>query len=79
MALAAVPFAFVRRPLFFVVAFTILGSFFIPFLAATLLHLNNRVPWKAAIPHNRTVTNVVLAFVLLVFAIVGAIEIRWLL
>jgi Mn2+/Fe2+ NRAMP family transporter len=79
MALAAVPFAFVRRPLFLVVAFTILGSFFIPFLAATLLHLNNRVPWKSAIPHNRTVTNIVLAFVLLVFAIVGVIEIRSLL
>jgi hypothetical protein len=76
MALAAVPFAFIRRPLFLVVAFTILGSFFIPFLAATLLHLNNRVPWKSAVPHNRAVTNVVLAFVLLVFAIVGAIEIR---
>jgi hypothetical protein len=53
MALAAVPFAFVRRPLFLVVTFTILGSFFIPFLAATLLHLNNRVPWKSAVPHNR--------------------------
>jgi hypothetical protein len=79
MALAAVPFAFVRRPLFLVVTFTILGSFFIPFLAATLLHLNNRVPWKSAVPHNRAVTNVVLAFVLLVFAIVGAIEIRSLL
>jgi Mn2+/Fe2+ NRAMP family transporter len=79
MALAAVPFAFVRRPLFLVVTFTILGSFFIPFLAATLLHLNNRVAWKPAVPHNRTVTNVVLAFVLVVFAIVGAIEIRSLL
>jgi Mn2+/Fe2+ NRAMP family transporter len=75
MALAAVPFAFVRRPLFLVVAFTILGSLFVPFLAATLLQLNNRVPWPAAIRHNRPMTNVVLAFVLLVFLIVGAIEV----
>jgi len=75
MALAAVPFAFVQRPLFFVVAFTILGSLFIPFLAATLLHLNNRVAWPSAIRRNRPITNVVLACVLLVFLVVGAIEV----
>ena len=76
MALAAVPFAFMRRPLLLVVAFTILGSLFIPFLAATLLYLNNRVPWTSAtIRHNRPLTNVVLACVLIVFLVVGAIEV----
>ena len=75
MALAAVPFAFMKRPLFLVVAFTILGSLFIPFLAATLLYLNNRVPWTSStIRHNRPLTNVALACVLLVFVVVGAIE-----
>ena len=79
MAIAAVPFAFMNRPLFLVVAFTILGSFFIPFLAATLLHMNNRVPWNSAIGRNRLATNITLAFVLIVFAVVGAIEVRSLL
>ena len=65
--------------LFLVVAFTILGSFFIPFLAATLLHMNNRVPWKPPIRHNRAATNIALAFVLLVFLVVGALEVRSLL
>ena len=76
MALAAVPFAFMKRPLFLLVAFTILGSLFIPFLAATLLYLNNRVPWTSStIPHHRPVTNVALACVLLVFVVVGVMEV----
>jgi hypothetical protein len=79
MALAAIPFAFVRRPLLLVVAFTILGSVFIPFLAATLLYLNNRVPWPSSIRHNRTSANLALALVLIVFLVVGALEIRSLL
>ena len=76
MALAAVPLAFMQRPLLLVVAFTILGSLFIPFLAATLLYLNNRVAWSSAtICHNRPLTNIALACVLLVFVVVGAIEV----
>lgn len=75
MALAAVPFAFMRRPLLLVVAFTILGSLFIPFLAATLLYLNNRVRWTSPVTHNRPLTNIALACVLLVFVVVGAIEV----
>ena len=75
MALAAVPFAFLGRPLLIIVAFTVLGSLFIPFLAATLLYLNNAVPWPAPIRHNRTLTNGVLVIVLLVFVIVGGLEI----
>jgi Mn2+/Fe2+ NRAMP family transporter len=76
MALAAVPFALMKRPLFLFVAFTILGSLFIPFLAATLLYLDNRVPWSSrTIRHNRPLTNVALACVLLVFLVVGAMEV----
>jgi len=75
MALAALPFAFLGRPLVIIVAFTVLGSLFIPFLAATLLYLNNAVPWPAPIRHNRVLTNGVLVVVLLVFVIVGALEI----
>ena len=75
MALSAVPFAFVARPLLLVVAFTILGSLFIPFLAATLLYLNNRVAWTSPVPRNRLLTNIALLSVLLVFVIVGAMEV----
>lgn len=76
MALASVPFAFVNRPLLIVVAFTILGSLFIPFLAATLLYLNNRVRWSTAVPHNRIVSNAVLVIVLVVFLIIAILEVR---
>ena len=76
MAAVAVPFAFMRRPLLLVVAFTILGSLFIPFLAATLLYLNNRVPWPSSIGHNRVVTNIVLGVLLLFFVMLGGIAIR---
>lgn len=79
MALVALPFAFVRRPLFLIVAFTILGSLFIPFLAATQLYLNNKLPWPGAVGHNSIATNAVLALVLLLFVAVGGWEILGLL
>lgn len=75
MALVSVPFVLAGRPLLVVVAFTILGSLFVPFLAATLLYLNNRVRWSAPIRRNGAVTNVILAAILLLFLVIGAIEI----
>ena len=75
MALASVPFAFLGRPLLVVVGFTIIGSLFIPFLAATLLYLNIRVPWPGPIRRNNIATNAVLVLVLLLFVIVGGLEI----
>ncbi len=74
MALVSIPFAFVQRPLLMVIAFTILGSLFIPFLAATLLYLNNRVRWPSPVAHNNVPTNIVLGSVLLLFLVLGAIE-----
>lgn len=75
MALVAVPLAFLGRPLFLIVGFTIVGSLFFPFLAATLLYLNNRVPWPQSIPRPGLVTNALLVVVLLLFLIVGGIEV----
>lgn len=75
MALASVPFAFLGRPLLAVVGFTIIGSLFIPFLAATLLYLNNRVPWPGPIRRNNAATNAVLVLVLWLFVFVGGLEI----
>lgn len=77
MALASVPFAFFGRPLLVVVGFAIVGSLFIPFLAATLLYLNLnvRVPWPGPVRRNRAVTNGVLVLILILFVIVGGLEI----
>jgi Mn2+/Fe2+ NRAMP family transporter len=75
ITLAPLPFAFTRRPVAIIVAYTIVGSFFVPFLAATLLYLNNRVKWTAPVPHNHWTTNVVLIAVLVLFAVVGFQEV----
>lgn len=72
---AAIPFAFIDQPLFMIRTFTIVGSLFIPFLAATLLYLNNyRIPIDSAVPRNSLFTNAVLVFALILFAAVGASE-----
>ena len=75
MAVASVPFALLSRPVLVVVVFTVVGSLFVPFVAATLLYLNNRVPWSAPVRHNGRVTNALLWLVLLLFAAIGALEI----
>ncbi len=79
MALASVPFAFLGSPLVIVIAFTILGSLFIPFLAATLLYLNNRIEFPALVRSSRLATNLVLGLIVVLFGIVGVIEIMELL
>ena len=75
LTLVPMPFAFTGRPVAVIVIYTIVGSLFVPFLAATLLYLNNRVAWSAAVPKNHWTTNVVLAGILALFAIVGAQEV----
>lgn len=75
ITLVPIPFAFVDQPLFMIRAFTIVGSLFIPFLAATLLYLNNAVlPVESGVPRNSWATNLVLVLAMLVFAAVGASE-----
>jgi Mn2+/Fe2+ NRAMP family transporter len=75
ITLIPLPFAFTGRPLVIIVTYTVVGSLFVPFLAATLLYLNNRVAWPATVPHNRWTTNAVLATVLGLFAIIGVQEV----
>jgi hypothetical protein len=48
----------------------------VPFLAATLLYLNNRVKWSARVPHNNWPTNALLIVILMLFVIVGGDEAR---
>jgi hypothetical protein len=75
VTLAPLPFAFMGRPLFIIVTYTVIGSLFIPFLAATLLYMNSRVRWGAAVPHNHWTTNALLVVILALFVVVGAREV----
>ena len=75
ITLVPMPFAFTGRPIVVIVVYTIVGSLFVPVLAATLLYLNNRVRWTSAVPRNHWSTNVVLVAILALFAVVGAQEV----
>ena len=71
----SVPFSFFGSPLAVVIAFTVLGSLFIPFLAGTLLYLNNRVPFPPPLRKNGILTNFVLLLIVVLYALVGVLEI----
>lgn len=75
ITVAPLPFAFLGRPIQVIVTYTIVGSLFIPFVAATLLYLNNRVRWSSTVPRNHWTTNVVLLLILALFIVVGAQEV----
>ena len=63
-----------KQPVAIVVAFSIAGAFFMPFLAATLLYLNNRRAWLGPLA-NRPLGNLALSLCLLTFGLVCAREI----
>jgi Mn2+/Fe2+ NRAMP family transporter len=58
-----------QQPVAVVVTFSIAGAFFMPFLAATLLYLNNRRDWMGALANGR-LGNAALVVCLLVFGVV---------
>ena len=57
-----------------IVTYTVIGSLFVPFLAATLLYLNNRVAWTEDVPKNALTTNLLLVAILVLFVMVGGQE-----
>lgn len=61
-----------KQPVAIVVTFSIAGAFFMPFLAGTLLYLNNRREWMGALANGRW-SNLALVVCLLVF---GAVSVR---
>jgi Mn2+/Fe2+ NRAMP family transporter len=75
ITLVPLPFAFTGRPLFIIITYTVVGSLFIPFLAATLLYMNSRIPWTTDVPRNHWTTNVLLVIVLVLFLAIGAQEV----
>jgi Mn2+/Fe2+ NRAMP family transporter len=76
VTLVPLPFAFTNRPIAIIVTYTVIGSLFVPFLAATLLYLNNRVKWTSSVPRNSLATNILLSVILALFVILGANEAR---
>jgi Mn2+/Fe2+ NRAMP family transporter len=75
ISLVPLPFAFTGQPIQVVIIYTIVSSLFVPFVALTLLYLNNRVAWTEAVPKNSWITNLLLIGILVLFAIVGYQEI----
>ena len=75
ITLVPLPLAFTGSPLSIIVIYTIVGSMFVPFLAATLLYLNNRVRWTEPVPRNHWTTNALLLIILSLFVFVGAQEV----
>ncbi|MGH7502294.1 MAG: Nramp family divalent metal transporter [Longimicrobiales bacterium] len=75
VTLVPLPFAFMGRPIAIIITYTIVGSLFIPFLAATLLYLNNKVRWTNSVPRNGWASNALLWVILAVFLTVGIQEI----
>ena len=75
VTVAPLPFAFTGQPIAIVITYTLIGSLFVPFLAATLLYLNNRVRWASSVPKNSLATNALLAIILLLFLVVGSKEV----
>jgi Mn2+/Fe2+ NRAMP family transporter len=75
ITLVPLPFAFTGQPIQVVIAYTIVSSLFVPFVAATLLYLNNRVVWTEAVPKNSWITNLLLIGILFLFGIVGYQEV----
>jgi Mn2+/Fe2+ NRAMP family transporter len=76
ITLIPLPFAFLRQPIVIIVTFTIVGSLFVPFLAATLLYMNNRVKWPSDVPRNGWAANAVLVVILLLFAAIVMQDVR---
>ena len=63
-----------KEPVAVVVMFSITGAFVMPFLAATLLYLNNRREWMGTLANGR-LGNLALVFSLLAFGAVCVTEI----
>jgi len=66
LALAAISALVIRRPVWLVFAYTVVGSMFFPFVISTLLWLNNKRNVRAT--RNGVLVNVVLSAALLLYA-----------
>jgi Mn2+/Fe2+ NRAMP family transporter len=77
-ALVPMSLLYAGRPVWVIIAYSVAGAFFMPFLAGTLLYLNNRREWVATF-RNGWLMNGLLAAALLIFGYLCVNEImtRW--
>ena len=68
LAVSPLPLVVWKRPTMIVMIYAVWGSFFMPFLAATLLYMNNRSDWVGSL-RNRWRSNLVLGLCLLIFGV----------
>lgn len=65
---------FLGKPVWIVVVYSVIGAFFMPFLAILLLIMNNKISWVKDFKNNLFI-NLVLLITLLLFAMLGIKEI----
>lgn len=71
--LAIPPFImlYFERPVWLAITYSVAGAFFMPFLAATLLYMNNKIDWVGDYK-NRPLSNILLCSALLLFVLLLA-------
>ena len=62
---------FTQRPVWIVVVYAAVSSLFLPFLALTLLLMNNRTGWVGKQNRNRLLTNLILLAAVVLFLYLG--------
>jgi Mn2+/Fe2+ NRAMP family transporter len=75
LALPPAVLVFMGRPVWVIIIYAVSGALFMPFLAATLLYMNNKTTWLGD-KRNRWRTNIALIAALLLFAILFALELQ---
>jgi len=58
------------------ITYAVMGACFMPLVALTLLLLNNRTDWVGARFRNRWVSNALLGMTILLFAVIGVMQVR---
>ncbi len=67
LALPPIILLFMGKPVWIVILYAVAGAFFMPFLAMTLLYLNNQFKWLKEYK-NSLITKLILIFSLIIFA-----------
>ncbi|MGH2568153.1 MAG: Nramp family divalent metal transporter, partial [Bacteroidota bacterium] len=62
------------KPVWVIVVYSVVGAFFMPFLAGTLLYMNNKPAWVGELK-NRWVVNALLLLSLVLFGYLAVTEI----
>ncbi len=67
LAIPPIILLFMGKPVWIVILYAVAGAFFMPFLAMTLLYLNNQLKWLRE-HKNSLMTKIILIFSLIIFA-----------